>query len=306
MNANNAFKKQKMEIMITEINKKIDELRELTKSTKLAIEQLNNQIRFAIQPIQNLKLKMQNLYELISETYIKVFSEISYKLKIISELFTKEIESSEFIEFYESWGWLNWLPIFGLYYEYKNGNFSFLEDFNKLLLSNDKFYEGLLNEVLYSKIYVRRKKFIEKILNCHKAKDFICSIPLALIQIEGVVRDLGVLKGCLENKENPRCCPTTKKEVNFGKLVIDLFGEYAELGKKKVKEPLKRVLRDKIYTCNLRHSIIHGNKIDYEDPILSAHLIAVLISLAHKAKEIENSSNVKPYWEKREKKYETN
>ena len=165
------------------------------------------------------------------------------------------------------------------------------------MLNKEEAFEVILKEILASKIFIRRRRYIENLFKLHKDSNYISSIPLSLIQIEGVVRDLGVLKGYLENKENPEYTISSNKKAPFWDIVRALFGENAKIYGAKVRKPLTENLTGKIYKKDIRHSILHGNKLNYEDDMLSAHLIATLVSLSSEAKKLESTSKVKPYWE---------
>lgn len=148
------------------------------------------------------------------------------------------------------------------------------------------------------KVIQRRKQYIQNVVELHKNNNYTSSIPLALIQIDGIVRDFSVLKGYLENEENPERLAQNGKRAYFKDIVAALFKEKKFLMSMEIKQPLTRVLREELYTKNIRHSIIHGNNLAYEDSILSTRLIAVLITLAQKLPGIEKTSKIKPYWKR--------
>lgn len=285
---------------------------QLSKSVQTGMERLNKEAevisKYMIKPFQDLALfsqEIQKQLKLIFETYNRAFSDMAKTAQIVAAAITKQIEimeQPEFLLFHEEWGWLEWLPLdtfFKLYIEYHQGKFHFLEDFNKWL-NNDTGSKKLLLETLCSKVSVRRQRYIENLFNLHRTGNYISSIPLALIQIEGIIRDLGVLKGYLRNEENPEFVAKSlsNKKAPFGEIVIALFGKSQNLIRKEVEQPLSKHLIEKVYSKDIRHSVLHGNNLNYEDPILSAHLIATLLSLANNALEIEKESKVKPYWEK--------
>lgn len=266
--------------------------------------------RYTIKPLRDMTVfvkRVQNQVKAISQTYNRVLSEMAKSARPIMKTVEKLMEianQSEFFIFYENWGWLEWIPVkvfFTLYFDYKAGKFQFLQDFDKWL-AEEAGSKALLEKCLQSKVHIRRQRYIENIFALHRDGNHISSIPLALIQIEGIVRDLGVLKGYLRNEENPQYIvnPINKanKKASFGGIVIDLFGQTDKFLGKELQSPLTKHLTQKVYVGDLRHAILHGNKLDYEDPMLSAHLIATLVSLTSKAMKIETTSKIKPYWEK--------
>ncbi len=284
----------------------------LPKSFLLTMQKLSEEAaiisKHMAEPLRNMALfsqQIQKQINAISAVYNESFMRMAENAQIMTERIRKEIqmmESPEFLKFHEEYGWLDWIPantFMKLYVEYRKGKFSFLEDFNKWL-KDENGLKTVLKEALTSKVTMRREKYIKNIFNLHKENNCISSIPLALIQIEGIIRDFGVLKGYLENKENPMCLfKNPKQRAIFEEIVINLFGEKEKMmGEKEVAQPLKKLLTKKIYTEDIRHSILHGNKLNYDDPILSAHLIAILVSLANKATKIQTESKIKPYWEK--------
>jgi len=91
-----------------------------------------------------------------------------------------------------------------------------------------------------------------------------------------------------------------KNKAPFGGICVELFGDKEKILTKEVKQPLTKKLQDEIYSKDLRHSIMHGNYVGYEDEVLSANLIAVIVSLSFKAVEIERISKINPYWNKQE------
>jgi len=249
----------------------------------------------------------------VSSIYNRIFNSdltriASYLAELQNQL--KICEEPEFLEFYEKYGWLDWLvagTFMKLYYKHKSGNVTFLQNFCEILY-DEKGAKETRNWMLDSSIFLRRERYISKIIQFHTSRDFSASIPLALIQMEGIIRDLAVLKGIIENKENSEYLIDAQGEYikdkherptkgRFGYLVIRLFGEKTQLLHKDVKQPLTKKLKGDIYTHDVRHPILHGTKLDYEDEMLSANLIAVLLSLSHKAREIEPNRVVTPYWE---------
>lgn len=256
-----------------------------------------------IKPILPYSRYVEKIYPLL-ENHLK------YTQKMVEE-FTI-MQDQKYLQFYEEYGWLDWMAwrsAMSLYYKYKAGKDTFLEEFNNYLKDNDNI-DTVASMILKYNVLSRRDKYILKILGSHKNGDYICSIPLGIIQIEGIIRDLGVLRGVLENTKNPEYRIQNgryklnekgkKNKAPFGGICVELFGDKEKILTKEVKQPLTKKLKDEIYSKDLRHSIMHGNYVGYEDEVLSANLIAVIVSLSFKAVEIERISKINPYWNKQE------
>lgn len=267
-------------------------IKRLTKQTKAFSE-----IKPSLQDLTDMANQAHYHMKLMADVYLNAWTDRITHSEFTGQSVIKEMQrietQKEFSPFFEDSGWIEELvslKVFvQLYFEWKNDPtaFGYLEWFNT---SIKNYRNEIFTETLESKIFRRRKEYIRNILKLHIIENYISSIPLALIQIEGVVRDLGVLKKCLKNKENPK--------GDLMKVLKTLFGEKKKLVKIEVKEPLTKEIGEEIYTKDIRHSILHGNNLDYEDPILSAHLIAVLVTLSCKAQKIESESKIVPYWEK--------
>jgi hypothetical protein len=251
--------------------------------------------------------EIDNITQRYVELYTKLFPILEFQQHILEEIET--MKEPSYLEFYEKYGWLDWMAwdaFMSLYYEYKEGKDSFLDDFYKYLSEPEAIKE--ITELLESsKVCSRRMKILRKILEFHVNGDYTVSIPLAIIQIEGIIRDLAVLNGILENKDNPQYRIVDEKykldkkgnkiKVSFAELCIELFGNKEKIIVKEISHPVTKKLTEEIYTPDIRHPIIHGNAVDYEDRILSCHLIAIIISLANRAVDIERKSQIVPYWE---------
>jgi hypothetical protein len=292
---------------IEQIQKQLNMPIKLSKSITDAIEKLNKETAIIstkiITPVRDLTLYSQRILKKMEEAsaiYTKSLMEMARRAQIVAEQVKQITDSPNYIEFYENYGWLDWLPagsFLKLYVEYQKGKFSFLDNFNQWL-SNQEQSKIILKRTLIPKVIIRRQRYIKNIFALHRKGNWTSSIPLALIQIEGVIRDLGVLIGYLENKVNPEyLLGQPRQKASFREIIIALFGKTKKIKRMTITQPLKKLLTDKIYTSDIRHSILHGTNLNYEDPIFSAHLIAILFSLSKKASTVETASHVKPYWE---------
>ncbi len=210
-----------------------------------------------------------------------------------SESIAKIIEitekSEKFDDFYEEFGWLEVISL------------SYASELENILISEgkEKVWEEL-NENIIKNVYDdrflevnlirKRKHIISKALEHHINKDYISSIPLLLSQIEGIIWDLGVYKKFVEDKPN-----SNYKIEDNGNYALDINDE-------KVKWRLGEILKymfgkdsklvehseKNVYSRKLRHPILHGRKIDYNDEQTSTSLLWFLITIVYKVKDETN------------------
>jgi len=179
------------------------------------------------------------------------------------------------------------------------------KELEKLLIDYTKSIIPEIKEKV-QKSFPNRKKIVDDALKAHEENRYILSIPLLLIQAEGICREiidispflggrniksLSKIKDKLEKKLN-------QYQINSIKLKIDsiteIFLQYL-LNETDINTNIDRIKKkqkkDRKYQPLNRNYIIHGWDIDYASEVNSYKAISFLnfiIDLKHILKNIEN------------------
>jgi hypothetical protein len=156
--------------------------------------------------------------------------------------------------------------------------------------------EKLQNAVENSSLIAKRWNVIEHAYDQHCMGNYVISIPLLLIQLEGLFSDALWLKGYVLKKggkfykKDPN---GSEPKLNKHGDPIELKGLYSKADQSRIAEKgglylLANHIMDRLYSE--RNPILHGSKIDYAHPKLSIKLVLILTLLAYEINAYENSN----------------
>lgn len=235
------------------------------------------------------------------EAMTKPFKQAQELAQSLSKIWTPIMESIQnfdiegFREFQKEFGWMELITMsyaMELKNKLKEGNKEAVWQKLNSDFGDSEFLNEFIEEMKKKDLFRKRIKIISKALEHHKNRDYISSIPLLLSQTEGIIWDLGIKEGLIENKDNSKILIDKKGNVildknnkpiesDLGNLLIKLFGN---------KSKLKEHASKNVYSKDLRHPILHGRKIDYDNQDTSTMLIIVLFMLMEKTNETTNTN----------------
>lgn len=231
---------------------------------------------------------LKNFQEYNSKIQSQIKTIADFSASLNSKIFSFVEKVNELKDLYEEVGWIEFLPFPYLFelneiYETKKieGVYEKLkEDFGTDISSD---FEPMFDS---KDFVVKRKELINNAINKHENTDYISSIPLLLIQIEGLIWDYGQNKGLVENSFN------SKIKINKinGKIVVNKNGEainwsFNDLVKELFDESkFHEKVKNDIYSPSLRHKIIHGRECEYSNELTSLLLIILLFVILERVK----------------------
>ncbi len=270
---------------------------------RVLIEAMNSRMNLLFSNLKRATFPLQIFSQRLSATF-EIMQEAGKK-------FEKKISENEFQEFYAQYGWITFvsIPTFfnDWYTRFKEGDNSFFDELCNITKSKGGIKE-LKQKLLESKTLSRRIKIFEDILIAHKNEKHNLSIPSLFAQIEGIIWDMAILKGIVENKENSRIKfkngkpdKYIDKNGNQQNKITDIHELTSDIFKKEINRlpnAWSKHISNYLYIKDRRHGILHGRIIDYaNDKKLSSLLLITVYSLINKIKDIESQSKIKPYWE---------
>lgn len=221
-------------------------------------------------------LKSFQEYSSKIQSQIKTISDFNKNLN--SKIFSFVDKIKELKDLYEEIGWIEFLPLPYLFelneiYETEkiDGVYKKLQEDFGTDISSD--FETMLDS---KDFVVKRKELINNAINKHEKSDYISSIPLLLIQIEGLTWDYGQHKGLVKDSENSEELTFKPKyKSKLKSLFEEIFGE----------SKLSEHFKDGVYVKNLRHKIIHGRECEYSNELTSLLLIILLFTILEAIKD---------------------
>ncbi|MBN2101988.1 MAG: hypothetical protein JW716_03905 [Candidatus Aenigmarchaeota archaeon] len=255
------------------------------------MKELHDKISISLAPIQLFNLQFQAQMEALTEPFkrMQLLSQsIAQSLKPLTEI-AKNFDFKGWEEFLKEFGWIEAISM-SYASELKDKlKASGKEEVWKQLISDfedDKLLNELISKVRTDKIIKAREKILEKAIQHHKNKDYISSIPLLLSQIEGILWDIGINQGLIENKFNSKNLIDVKGnlilgkngkpiECSLGELIIKIFNNSSKFGEH---------TKSNVYSKDFRHPILHGREINYDNEQRSTMLLLMLFVLIEKDK----------------------
>lgn len=235
---------------------------------------LNNLAMFdSIQRVINSSLlPIQRLQE-----QMNLFNSIQFNIfdNILKDPVTKE--------YLDEFGWIE---AFGYgYHWFLSSNYSkeksrvwaiLLED-----LKDEELTSKQLNKLTANPVFSPRMRIIKRAVEAHKGGDYVISIPLLLMQIEGVLWDYGVKKKIIEDAYN------SKKRIDQnGSVILRSDGKPNEATIQFLLSQLchggsnfQNHMNEKVYSTDFRHPVLHGRLLNYDEEERSALLLLTLYSL---------------------------
>ncbi|MHC6204178.1 hypothetical protein ACYULU_13420 [Breznakiellaceae bacterium SP9] len=225
--------------------------------------------------LNEMTAKREKEWDTALETSISAFKQYSER----REKYDKALIDCEFPPFYSTTMW-NINDIVALVNKHNNNTEQLkdeLSDYRIQELECDKFkkLDRILNIWLSVSELSKRKNILSDIVKAHKTETFTLSIPITIIQIEGILVEYS---------------GSTKQ----GDLIDGLK---KMVDKKNGNEPLVKFFEDIFYhnfymkkgiiTENSRHAIIHGVDCEYASKINSVrmiHLLDYVINLVYREK----------------------
>lgn len=162
------------------------------------------------------------------------------------------------------------------------------------VLRTRRFENHLQTTFLSSAVAARRWPFIAKGLRAHSERDYETSIPLLMIQIEGVIGDMLLVKGLVVargKKLYVRDVDGTVKKDRKGRAIeIRGLGSLIDQSDFKDHEILKTVAQlVKNELVGTRNPVLHGRHLRYGSAKLSSQCLLILYVLAQVLLDIEKT-----------------
>ncbi len=259
---------------------------------KRIIENFQKQISISIRPLHLFNEQFQRQIELMTEPIrrIQILSQVIItSLRPLTE-FMKNFDYEGWEEFLDEFGWIEAISIsYASELKEKLKQHGKEEVWRQLIddFKNEDLLTELIREIKSNSLISKRKKILSKAIYHHKRGDYISSIPLLLAQIEGILWDMGIEEGLIENKPNSTNLIDKKGNLildkngkpikcSLGELIIKLFDNTSKFGGH---------IKTNVYSKDFRHPILHGREINYGEEQRSTMLLLMLFVLLEKTKQ---------------------
>lgn len=218
-----------------------------------------------------------NLAFRMMDFMVKYQEAINRSISQLAEAFcelSKFLEEPEFKDF--EYNWLIFLPFDVMRQLYEMHKMGKDNEVKQLLLqaSKDKEYLDRFNgEMNASELFKPRIAIIQDAINAHKAGKYSLSIPVFLAQIEGVLWDYAEKQSIATGTEITKKSGSKAKVTSAKPLVKDT--RLREL----ISENVANYFLERVYTKDLRHSVLHGRNIGYNREENSMNLLLFIRAL---------------------------
>lgn len=266
-----------------------DELNE----TGDTLRRVGQQVTEAMKPLQLFSKDFAEQCRKLSDPLIRfqqIAQEIGKSFWKVSNLFSR-IDFEGWEKFEQKFGWIEFLSLgYALGLKDKFRQRGDKEVWNQLISdfrNTTSLKEYILKSIEQNKLVNRRKQILARAFEHHTNGDFVSSIPLLLSQIEGILWDMGVQQGIIENEYNSRNLLDGSGNLILknGKPVGCVLEELT----RRLFDPNSRFgeqVRGEVYTRHFRHPVLHGRKVDYANEEHSTMLILMVWVLLEKNKSL--------------------